>query len=352
MGNQCGCGKEEDPAVAAQRLKCLIRIQARMRTYLARKKRNEIRAALFAQIFTGDRVNHQNAETWMLTQRIGVFDHTKYLVNDGQARIFFPAFVSLEDGRNYKGQWLKRKELKDGLGIMFWPDGTKYEGQFQNDYQTGYGRKLFSNGEFYIGNFQNDKANGFGVFQDLNGGKYEGNWKEDKQNGFGKEIWNNGAETYEGEFVDGKKNGKGKFSWSDGSYYEGDFVDGLFEGFGTYYFKESDKTFVGQFKDGKIDGEGEMKWANGSEYWGQFKDGKEDGEGTYRYPNGNLYIGKFKDGKQCGYAIYIDIEAQTKRHGEWRDGKRTQWLSSPEAINTDQSPIKRLSHVTQLHTTQ
>ena len=78
-----------------------------------------------------------------------------------------------------------------------------------------------------------------------------------------------------------------------------------------------------------------MKWANGSEYWGQFKDGKEDGEGTYRYPNGNLYIGKFKDGKQCGYAIYIDIEAQTKRHGEWRDGKRTQWLSSPEAINTD-----------------
>ena len=52
MGNQCGCGKEEDPAVAAQRLKCLIRIQARMRTYLARKKRNEIRAVLFAQIFS------------------------------------------------------------------------------------------------------------------------------------------------------------------------------------------------------------------------------------------------------------------------------------------------------------
>ena len=110
--------------------------------------------------------------------------------------------------------------------------------------------------------------------------------------------------------------------WSDGSYYEGDFVDGLFEGIGTYYFKESEKTYQGQFRDGKIDGEGEMRWADGKEYWGQFKDGKEDGEGTFRYANGNLYIGKFKQGKMDGFAIFIDIEKQTKRHGEWRDGKR------------------------------
>lgn len=48
---------------------------------------------------------------------------------------------------------LKKREVKDGLGIMFWPDGTKYEGQFKNDCQSGFGRKLFSNGEFYIGHF-------------------------------------------------------------------------------------------------------------------------------------------------------------------------------------------------------
>ena len=28
---------------------------------------------------------------------------------------------------------LKKRNVKDGLGIMFWPDGTKYEGQFKND---------------------------------------------------------------------------------------------------------------------------------------------------------------------------------------------------------------------------
>jgi hypothetical protein len=28
---------------------------------------------------------------------------------------------------------LKRINHKDGLGIMFWKDGTKFEGQFAND---------------------------------------------------------------------------------------------------------------------------------------------------------------------------------------------------------------------------
>lgn len=63
-----------------------------------------------------------------------------------------------------KNSRLKKNGLKDGVGIMFWPDGTKYEGQFTMDKQDGYGRKIFSNGEYYVGNFANDQANGFGTF--------------------------------------------------------------------------------------------------------------------------------------------------------------------------------------------
>jgi hypothetical protein len=92
----------------------------------------------------------------------------------------------------------------------------------------GKGRKIYSTGEYYVGEFANDMANGYGVFRDINGGRYEGQWKDDKQHGFGKEIWKNGDETYDGEFVNGLKHGKGKFSWIDGSYYEGEFEDGLF----------------------------------------------------------------------------------------------------------------------------
>jgi hypothetical protein len=41
--------------------------------------------------------------------------------------------------------------IKDGIGVMFWPDGTKYEGDFKEDQPHGYGRKIFANGEYYEG---------------------------------------------------------------------------------------------------------------------------------------------------------------------------------------------------------
>jgi hypothetical protein len=88
-----------------------------------------------------------------------------------------------------------------------------------------------------------------------------------------------------------------------------------------------------------------MKWGDGREYIGQFHDGKEDGEGTFKYANGDLYIGKFKEGKMNGISIFIDIEASTKRHGRYVDGKRVEWIGNPEHINVDASPIKRLSYI-------
>jgi hypothetical protein len=42
-----------------------------------------------------------------------------------------------------------------------------------------------------------------------------------------------------------------------------------------------------------------------------------------------------------GFAIFVNAEKQTKRHGEWRDGKRIAWLSSGgEGATTGGSPIK------------
>jgi hypothetical protein len=89
-----------------------------------------------------------------------------------------------------------------------------------------------------------------------------------------------------------------------------------------------------------------MKWTDGREFQGLFKDGKEEGEGTFKYANRNIYIGTFKEGKMNGFAIFIDITASTKRHGEWRDGKRVNWISNPEQINVNSSPIKKSSYLT------
>ena len=69
--------------------------------------------------------------------------------------------MDLPDGRTYKGEWLANTQnIKDGIGVMFWPDGTKYEGTFHYDLPHGYGRKIFANGEYYEGNFWEGKAQG------------------------------------------------------------------------------------------------------------------------------------------------------------------------------------------------
>jgi hypothetical protein len=74
---------------------------------------------------------------------------------------------------------LKKSGQRDGIGIMFWPDGTKYEGQFLEDMPHGKGRKIYHNGDYYYGDFERDKAHGFGLFVDIKGGKYEGQWEND-----------------------------------------------------------------------------------------------------------------------------------------------------------------------------
>jgi len=43
----------------------------------------------------------------------------------------------------------------------------------------------------------------------VNGAKYEGQWREDLQDGFGIEIWTDGSR-YEGYYKFGKKDGRGK----------------------------------------------------------------------------------------------------------------------------------------------
>lgn len=58
----------------------------------------------------------------------------------------------------------KKTNQLDGVGIMFWPDGTKFEGQFRENKANGKGRKIYSNGEFYVGEFKDDKCHGKGVY--------------------------------------------------------------------------------------------------------------------------------------------------------------------------------------------
>ena len=62
MGNQCGCGEHEDPAVVAKRMQGLIKIQSVYRSYQARKRKQSIKDEKLQGLFS------KSFLTWHITQ--------------------------------------------------------------------------------------------------------------------------------------------------------------------------------------------------------------------------------------------------------------------------------------------
>jgi hypothetical protein len=82
--------------------------------------------------------------------------------------VYIDEYKDVGDGKQYKGQWNKKTGERDGVGIQFWPDGSKYEGMWRKDKATGKGRMTHANGDIYDGEWLNDKAQGQGTFVDSN----------------------------------------------------------------------------------------------------------------------------------------------------------------------------------------
>ena len=226
----------------------------------------------------------------------------------------------------------------DGIGVLTFADGSQYTGQFQNGKQSGRGRMTQANGDIYQGEWKNNLANGYGSLMNTQGGTSEGDWLDDRQHGFGKETWEFGKIKFQGQYVNGTKNGKGRYEWSDGSYYDGMFVNGSFSGQGTYYFADTERTYIGQFEDNLFDGKGQMTQKD-RVYTGDFKQGNKCGQGTLVYANGNKYIGSWQDDVQHGIGIFYNQAEGTKKQGEWKLGKRIQWLSKPIKVNGENNKV-------------
>ena len=85
-----------------------------------------------------------------------------------------------------------------------------------------------------------DCSNGKGVFVFPNGDKYEGDFEESHLKGYGK-YTDFRTNVYVGYFKDDKFNGKGMFTRSDGTNYIGEFVNGKRNGLGTQWYSETYK---------------------------------------------------------------------------------------------------------------
>jgi len=47
------------------------------------------------------------------------------------------------------------------------------------------------------------------------------------------------------------------------------------------------------------------------------------------WPNGKKYTGPWRNDVQHGLGVQFDPKTAIKMQGEWKEGKRTKWLSKP-----------------------
>jgi len=142
--------------------------------------------------------------------------------------IVWKRFGDKDTHRVYKGEWKNGEKWRpNGLGVMTYPDGHKYVGEWKDGEPNGQGTFTSPNGMKYIGEFKDGESNGQGTFTYPDGQKYVGRWKDDKRNGQGTFTYPNG-EKYVGEWKDGKRTGQGKYIFSNGGKVVGEFRGGKY----------------------------------------------------------------------------------------------------------------------------
>ncbi|MCM3781555.1 hypothetical protein M3231_01075 [Neobacillus mesonae] len=99
-------------------------------------------------------------------------------------------FIEYESGETYQGQM--KNGLKCGTGVYRWSDGSKYEGQWFNDREYGFGVKEYANGDSYRGEWKDGLYNGNGIYKWNDGTLYEGGWLDNLEHGYGTKIHRTG----------------------------------------------------------------------------------------------------------------------------------------------------------------
>lgn len=102
----------------------------------------------------------------------------------------------------------KIRKMRRNIKLKTYVDGSKYEGEIQNDIRSGKGIYYYANGDKYLGDWKQDKFDGRGVYIFSNNERYEGELRRGLKHGYGVYFYLNGNK-YEGEWTNDKKKRKG-----------------------------------------------------------------------------------------------------------------------------------------------
>jgi hypothetical protein len=173
---------------------------------------------------------------------------------------------SLVGGDRYKGE--VAGNVRSGLGVYCWEDGTIYLGKFENDVIHGEGIYIAAEG-FQVSNCP------YCIY-------YSGNFEEGLKTGSGQCYDELGHLLYNGAF----ENGKPLLEYSD----------------------KSNPKATCKFEL--------INCGDGDMYMGSTQEGQKSGLGVYTWSNGNLWFGVWKKGRRAGYGIYMSSSGSVTR-GIW-----------------------------------
>ncbi|KAM5151552.1 alsin [Mantella aurantiaca] len=226
------------------------------------------------------------------------------------AKYTFYKDARLKDA-TYNGRWLAGKP--HGRGVLKWPDGRVYDGEFRNGLEDGYGKliipkKSLKKEDRYVGHWKDGKMCGQGTFWYANGEVYEGCFQDNNRHGHGLlrsgKLTSSSPSMFIGQWVMDKKTGYGVFDdITRGEKYMGMWQDDLRQGnglvvtqFGLYH--------EGAFSLNKMMGCGILLSEDDTVYEGEFSDDWTlNGKGVLRMSNGDCIEGVF--GGEWGSGIKV-----------------------------------------------
>ncbi|KAL2089312.1 hypothetical protein ACEWY4_014000 [Coilia grayii] len=109
----------------------------------------------------------------------------------------------------------ERGRVRNGLGSQEWPDGSRYEGEFENDLKHGVGVYSWPNGEVYEGGFYKDYRHGKGTYTWPDGSKFTGKFYLNRKEGYGVQCFPDGS-VFKGLYHADERLGPGVLTYANG----------------------------------------------------------------------------------------------------------------------------------------
>ncbi|XP_069790417.1 alsin isoform X2 [Narcine bancroftii] len=228
----------------------------------------------------------------------------------------------------YEGRWLVGKP--HGKGVLRWPDGRSYSGDFKNGFEDGYGElivpcKALKKNDHYQGHWKEGKMHGHGIYKYATGEVYEGSFYDNLRHGHGLlrsgKLTSSCPSMFIGQWAQDKKMGYGMFD--DITRTPAITCPASARRVGWSWPWTSQVPSSVQLRDQPLGGTG------GEKYMGMWLDDARHGNGVVVTQFGLYFEGTFCNNKMMGNGILLS-EDDTSFEGEFSDD----WILNGKGILT------------------